>query len=89
MDRQGNNREPANRGRRLDWSRNGDRVLIGLYVACGLLFLADFFYEKHSHFFFEDWFGFFAWFSFICCVAQILAAKAMRKWLKRDEDYYD
>lgn len=73
----------------LDEPRNVDRLVKGLYIVCGLLVAADFFYDKHGHFAFEEWFGFFAWFGFIGCVVLVLAAKEMRKVLKRDEDYYD
>jgi hypothetical protein len=52
------------------------------------LFLADFFYHKHVNFAFEHWFGFFAWYGFVCCVALVLLAKQIRKLVKRDEDYY-
>lgn len=73
----------------LDQPRNVDRLVYGLFVVCGLLVLADFFFDKHTHFIFEGWFGFFAWFGFIGCVGLVLLAKEMRRVVKRDEDYYD
>ncbi len=73
----------------LDQSRNVDRLVYGLVLICGLLVLADFFYHKHTHFAFEGWFGFFAWFGFLVCVGLVLLAKEMRRFLKRDENYYD
>ncbi len=72
----------------LDDPRNVDWIFYGLVLVCAGLFLADFFYHKHVNFAFEGWFGFFAWYGFICCVALVLLAKQMRKWVKRDEDYY-
>ena len=89
MDKRGDGVQPPEGRHRLDVPRHVRRLRTALYVLCGLLFLADFFYDKHAHFFFEDWFGFFAWFSFISCVVLVLAAKSMRRFLKRDEDYYD
>ena len=44
----------------LDDSRNVDKIVIALVLVCAGLFAADFFYHKHVHFAFEDWFGFFA-----------------------------
>ena len=72
----------------LDGRRSADKVFYGLALICAGLFLADFFYHKHVNFAFEDWYGFFAWYGFVCCVALVLLAKQMRKWVKRDEDYY-
>jgi hypothetical protein len=46
-------------------------------------------YKHHLHFGFEYWFGFYALFGFIACVSLVLAAKVLRKVVKRDEDYYD
>ena len=73
----------------LDDKRNVDKIVIALVIVCAGLFVADFFYHKHVHFAFEDWFGFFGWFGFIGCVALVLAAKELRKLVKRGEDYYD
>ncbi len=83
--------EPSRGDKRywLDDKRNVDKIVWTLAIVCAGLFCADFFYHKHVHFAFEGWFGFFAWFGFFCCVALVLAAKEMRKLLKRDEDYYD
>ena len=72
----------------LDGRRNVDKIFYGLTLVCAGLFLADLFYHKHVNFAFENWFGFFAWYGFVCCVALVLLATQMRKWLKRDEDYY-
>ena len=37
----------------------------------------------------EEWFGFHAFFGFVAAFGLVLAAKRMRRWLKRPEDYYD
>ena len=73
----------------LDQPRNVNRLVYGLVLICGVLLLADFFYHKHIHFAFEGWFGFFAWYGFLVCVGLVLLAKALRRIVKRDEDYYD
>ena len=72
----------------LDEPRNVDKIFYGLALICTGLFLADWLYHKHTYFAFEGWFGFFAWYGFLCCVALVLLAKQMRKWVKRDEGYY-
>jgi hypothetical protein len=73
----------------LDLPGNVDKLVRLLVLICALLVLADFFYHKHPHFGFDGWFGFYAWFGFVFCVGLVLAAKQLRKLVKRDEDYYD
>lgn len=65
------------------------KIVIALFVVCGGLFVADAFYTKHPHFEIESWFGFHAIYGFVMCVALVLAARLMRVFLMRDEDYYD
>lgn len=73
----------------LDRPRNVDRLVRGLYLVCGLAFLADLVYRKHPHFGFEHWFGFYAAFGFVVSVTLVLTAKQLRRVLRRDEDYYE
>lgn len=77
------------RTRWLDDPRNVDKIYYGLWVLCALVVVADFFYEKHGYFFFEHWVGFHAAYGFIACVGLVIAAKQLRRVLKRSEDYYD
>jgi len=56
---------------------------------CALLVLADLFYTKHGHYAVEQWFGFHGWYGFVSCMFLVIAAKQLRRLLKRDEDYYD
>ncbi len=78
-----------------DDPRNVKRVIYALFTICGLLLAIDLLdvfgvlYHKHAHFPFEGWFGFFGFFGFFLSCALVLAAKGMRVFLKRDEDYYD
>ena len=64
-------------------------VVYTLYALCAALLLFDVFYHKHGHFKFEEWFGFYAFYGFIACIAIVLSAIQLRKILMRDEDYYD
>ncbi|MCS5635098.1 MAG: hypothetical protein NZ990_01160 [Myxococcota bacterium] len=66
-----------------------DKIIRTLAVICALLVVADFFYEKHGHYSWENFPGFYAFFGFVSCVGLVLAAKLLRRILKRDEDYYD
>ncbi|MEV4477665.1 hypothetical protein [Nonomuraea sp. NPDC049504] len=73
----------------LDEPRNVTRIVYGLAVLCALLFAADLFYVKHPHFAVEGWFGFYAVYGFVGAVALVIVAKALRRLLRRDEDYYE
>jgi len=73
----------------LDQPRNVDKIVYALWAVCALLILLDLVYHKHVHFEFEHWFGFYAWYGFLAYCSIVLSAKALRRILKRDEDYYD
>ena len=73
----------------LDDRQNITKVVWVLVILCGILFVADAFYDKHPHFIAETYFGFFGIFGFVVCVGLVLTAKVMRILLKRGEDYYD
>jgi hypothetical protein len=73
----------------LDDRRNVDKIYYGLIAACALLAGADLFYHKHVHFEAEHIFAAYGLYGFVCCVGLVLAAKELRKLLKRAEDYYD
>ncbi len=74
----------------LDNPKNVKKIVYALYVACAIVFLADLFpYKHHLHYGFEGWFGFYALYGFIGCVVLVLAAKLMRVFIMRDENYYD
>lgn len=73
----------------LDDAHNVKKIVYTLYTVCALLLGADLLYNKHTHFEFENWFGFFGLFGFIACWCLVLVAKEVRKLLKRAEDYYD
>ncbi len=73
------------------WADNPEsvnRLVYGLYMLCALLFLADFFYEKHVYLREEEFPGFYALYGFFMCALLVICAKGMRIVLKRDEDYY-
>jgi len=73
----------------LDDPANVRRLIWGLLAVCILVVAADLFYRKHVHYGFQHWLGFDGAFGFVSCVFLVLAAKQLRKILKRGEDYYD
>ena len=64
-------------------------ILYGLFIICYALFVADALYNKQIVFEVQSLFGFYAVFGFFMCVGLVLAAKVLRLFLMRDEDYYD
>jgi hypothetical protein len=72
-----------------DDEKNVRRVRLALYIACGLSVIAEFFVHRHVDHPWEALFGFYAVYGFVACVLLVLIAKAMRKVVMRDEDYYD
>lgn len=57
---------------------------IGLGLVLGELLM-----DRHEELAFAERFAFYALFGFVACVALVLAAKALRRVLKRPEDYYE
>ncbi len=70
-------------------SRRGGRAFAIFLAVCVALLLADLLYHRHVVHPIEGWFGFYGVYGFVACVALVLAARAMRRVLMRDEDYYD
>ena len=84
-------KKPARKDKKywLDDRRNVDWLVHWFYGVCALLIAIDVFVPKHGPFAIEHVFGFYGFFGFIACVALVLAAKQMRRVLKRPENYYD
>lgn len=82
-------RPQSEKARWLDKPGNVARVYWGVWILCAALFALEPLVHKHGEFAFEDWFGFHGLFGFVACVGLVLAAKGLRRWLKRPEDYYE
>lgn len=80
------NREPPHWVERPE---NVRRIVVAIYAVCAFLLLIDHWIHKHGPFAIEHWWGFYGIYGFIGCVFLVLAAKAMRIFLMRGEDYYD
>jgi hypothetical protein len=73
----------------LDDPANIKKVVYALAASCAAVVVADFFYDKHVHYWFEKLPGFHALFGFVSAFFLVLTAKELRKVLMRPEDYYD
>ncbi|MGB5081186.1 MAG: hypothetical protein WBO23_10635 [Burkholderiales bacterium] len=73
----------------LDRKENVTTVYRTAWGIGALLLLAELFLRRHEDFGFAAWFAFYAGFGFVACVALVLTAKALRRILKRSEDYYE
>ncbi|KAA9130291.1 hypothetical protein F3N42_13210 [Marinihelvus fidelis] len=73
----------------LDQPKNQRLIRVSLYVACAILVVVDFFVHRHIMFAIEKIPAFYALFGFVACVVLVWIATWMRKFLMRDEDYYD
>ena len=58
-------------------------------VVLAMTVFAQFFIYIKGYVGVDGWFGFGAGFGFLSCVAMVLAAKFLGKFLKRDEQYYN
>ena len=72
-----------------DNPQNVQRLLIGFYVVCFLLVVADFLIHRHISMGWEEIPAFYAGYGFVACVLLVILAKGMRVILMRKEDYYD
>ena len=73
----------------LDRPGSVNKLIRVLATLCLLLVAGDFVYEKHGHYSWENFPGFYAILGFASCAAFVLGATQLRRILKRDEDYYD
>lgn len=65
------------------------KMLRVFYGICILLFALDFVIHRHTEYRWEELPGFYPIYGFVGCVILVFAAKWMRTFLMRPEDYYD
>lgn len=78
-------------GRWISWiERAGsvEKLIFLLVLACVSVVLLDITYEKYGHFAEEQLIGFYAVFGFVSFTGLILAARGLRHFLIRPEDFY-
>ncbi len=79
---------PGEREYWLDRPKNVDKVFYGTCLLCALVAAADLLVHRHLIFSVEAVFAFYGLYGFVACVGLVLAAKELRKIIKRDETYY-
>ena len=62
--------------------------VIFLFVLA-LTILASLFTEVHGWFRIDDSFAFYAWYGFLTCIAMVIVAKLLGRFLLRKDSYYD
>lgn len=73
-----------------DDPRNVKRIVLILFMICGLSVVAEFFVHLHpEHPWEKSVFNFYSLYGFIACVMLVLIAKMLRYFIMRKEDYYD
>jgi uncharacterized membrane protein len=66
------------------------RILWIVFAAIlAVTLIPNLFVHPHARFGIDGGFGFYAWYGFIVCVAQILISKFLAIFLKRPDSYYD
>lgn len=86
--------DPANwppLGRVISWvdlPGSATKITVGLVIACAFVMIAQLTFEAHPHMEAEGVFGFYAVYGFIMFTALIFAAKMLRYFIKRPENYY-
>jgi hypothetical protein len=60
-----------------------------LLAICLALLAADLVFHRHTVHPAEELTGFYAFYGFVACVALVLLARVMRRFVMRSEDYWD
>lgn len=77
-----------------DRKENVRKILLGLFIGCGLLVLIDIVFwltgfDKHPYLRWETWPGFYAVYGFVACVVLVLISRyVLRPLVMRSENYY-
>lgn len=72
-----------------DRPENVSKLWYGLLAACGALFVVGLFTKGGAHYAIERFPGALEVLGFAGFILVVLAAKALRTFVMRDEDYYD
>ena len=73
----------------LDRPKNVTKIYLGLWSFGAALLIADLVVHRRAEAGLDGWFGFYGVYGFAACVALVLAAKLLRRGVRRPEDYYD
>ncbi len=73
-------------------SVDGRQLLVGAVVVCVLTGIADVYHllshDWHPHIKYESWFNFYGFFALLITVGCVWAARFVRPFIGRKEDYY-
>ena len=75
----------------IGWADNPQiqqRIRYALFAICGLLVITDLLVHRHTYLPVEEMPAFYAMYGFAALVGVVVLAKALRKVVGRDEDYY-
>lgn len=72
-----------------DRPQNRQRIRNVLYVICALLVVADFVVHRHTMISLEKLPEFYTIYGFVALVTVVLLAKLLRKFVGREENYYE
>jgi hypothetical protein len=72
-----------------DNPRNITWMMRIFYTICILLVVADFVVHRHIYLSYDEIPAFYAMYGFVACVVLVILATAMRKFVMRDERFYD
>lgn len=72
-----------------DKPENVSLMLKVFYGCCVILVVLDLVIDRYTYHPLEKLWGFYPIYGFIGCVVLVIVAKWMRRFLMRDEDYYD
>lgn len=64
-------------------------IRLALYTVCALLVLAEFFVDRHPTNDIEALPVFYALYGFLSLMVAVIAARGLRRLVRRREDYYD
>lgn len=65
------------------------RILYAIYAVCALLVIIDLLVHRHTSLPIEEMPAFYAFYGFAALVGVVMLAKALRRIVGRDEDYYE
>jgi hypothetical protein len=72
-----------------DNPRNVTWMIRIFYAICILLVFADFVVHRHIYLSYDEIPAFYAIYGFVACVVLVIIATGMRKFVMRDEHFYD
>lgn len=85
------NEDVSKLGAKFLWTDDPRRVNLGIKVLgalCVVLLLLDLVIHRHSYFSIEKWIGFYSITGFVAFSVIVIAAKNLRRIIRRDETYY-